>query len=71
MYEGDLRTRTVDAFVDDVMVTSSTSSGTTTDFESVELGFSGQTVELRGVLADSEWLSTSEVRVQLHDKPLA
>lgn len=63
MYKGDLRTRTMDIYVDGAMQTSWTSSGTTTDFENVELGVTGQTVELRGVLADSEWLSITEVRV--------
>lgn len=61
MYKGDTRTRTMDAYVDDVMVTSWTSSGTTTAFEIIDLGVTGQAVELRGVLADSEWLSISEV----------
>ena len=53
----------MDVYVDDVMVTSWTSSGTTSAFENVDLGVFGQTVELRGVLADSEWLSISEVSV--------
>ena len=57
----------MDVYVDDVMVTSWASSGTTTDFENVDIGVAGQTVELRGVLADSEWLSISEVRLRLHE----
>ena len=62
MYEGDTRTRTMDILVDGQKIITWTSSGTTTDFETVELGITGQTVELQGVLADSEWLSIVEVR---------
>ena len=51
----------MDVYVDDVMVTSWTSSGTTTAFENIDLGVSGQAVELRGVLEGSEWLSIMEV----------
>lgn len=61
LYKGDTRTRTIDIYVDGDKVTTWTSSGTTTGFESVELGAQGQVVELRGVLADSEWLSILEV----------
>ena len=61
MYQGDQRTRTMGVYVDDVMVTSWTSSGTTTGFEKVDIGVAGQTVELRGVLESSEWLSIMEV----------
>lgn len=39
MYKGDTRTRTLDIYVDDVLETTWTSSGTTTDFETVKLGF--------------------------------
>lgn len=53
----------MDIYVDGAMQTSWTSSGTTTDFENVELGVTGQTVELRGVLDDTEWISIREVRV--------
>lgn len=52
----------MEVYVDQALQTSWTSSGTTTEFETVELGVTGQTVELRGVLADSEWLSIMEVR---------
>lgn len=44
------------------MLTSWTSSGTTSGFENVDLGVAGNTVELIGVLADSEWLSIMEVK---------
>eukprot|EP00752_Nemacystus_decipiens_P014959 g13318.t1 len=67
MYKGDTRTRTIGVYVDNAMVTSWTSSGTTTAFESIDLGASGQAVELRGVLADSEWLSITEVEVLVDD----
>lgn len=63
MYKGDTRTRTMDVYVDGVVQTTWTSSGTTTGFENIELGVSGHAVELRGVLADSEWLSILEVCV--------
>lgn len=49
-------------YVDDVLATTWTSSGTTFYFESVDLaGYSGQTVTLTGVLAGMEWLSIVEV----------
>ncbi|CAM9688654.1 unnamed protein product [Scytosiphon promiscuus] len=67
LYQGDTRTRTIDVYVDGVLQNSWTSSGTTTDFESIELGVSGQAVELRGVLADSEWLSVTEVEILVDD----
>ncbi|CAN0221443.1 unnamed protein product [Pylaiella littoralis] len=67
MYKGDERTKTMDIYVDGVMQTSWTSSGTTTDFENIELDVSGKAVELRGVLADSEWLSIMEVQILVDD----
>lgn len=54
--------RTLEVFIDDELITTWTSSGTTTDFETIEIGsVPGKIVELRGVLADDEWLSISEV----------
>ena len=61
MFKGDERTRILDIYVDDVKATTWISSGMTTGFESVELGVPGQTIELRGVLGDSEWISITEV----------
>lgn len=54
----------MDIYVDGVMLTTWTSSGTTSGFETVDLGVAGKTVELRGVQADSEWLSILEVCTQ-------
>jgi len=51
----------MDIYVDGVKTTTWTSSGSTTAFENVEVGVGGQTIELRGVLGDSEWLSITEV----------
>ena len=49
-------------YVDGVLVTTWTSSGTTAGFESIDLsGTSGSVVEIVGVLGDSEWLSIVEV----------
>lgn len=62
MYKGDSRTRAIDIYVDGIMATSWTSSGNTLSFETVDLGVVGKTIELRGVLDDSEWLSIMEVR---------
>ena len=62
MSKGDERTRTIDIYVDGIIVTTWTSSGTTLDFETVTLGVTGTSIELRGVLEDSEWLSIMEVR---------
>lgn len=70
--------RTIDIYVDGHKADTWTSSGTTTAFENVKLGFHytsstssyscdhpgvavENTIELRGVLADSEWLSIVEV----------
>ena len=61
LFRGDERTRTIEIYVDSVIVTTWTSSGTTLAFESVTLGVTGRTIELRGVLVDSEWLSIMEV----------
>lgn len=49
-------------YVDGDLVTTWTSSGTTSSFENVELGVTGETLELRGVQTNSEWLSLLEVR---------
>lgn len=57
----------MDVYVGDTKVTSWTSSGTTDTFEYIELGVTGQVIELRGVLEDEEWLSIKEVSVQRHD----
>lgn len=78
MYKGDSRTRTMDVYVDGLQADTWTTSGTTTDFETFKLGFyytsstssytyvhpgvPAKTIELRGVLEDSEWLSILEVR---------
>ena len=62
MYKGDERTRTMDVYVDDELVTSWTTSGITTAFENIDFGVNGQAVELRGVLGEEEWLSIAEVR---------
>ena len=60
--KGDERTRTLNIYVDGVIVTTWTSSGTALDFETVTLGVTGTSIDLRGVLEDSEWLSIMEVR---------
>ena len=61
MYKGDERARTMDIYVDDAKATTWTSSGSTAAFENVELGVAGQSIELRAVLGDSEWISITEV----------
>lgn len=49
-------------YVDGVLFTTWTSSGTTTALESIDLwGTSGEMIEIVGVLEDSEWLSIVEV----------
>lgn len=52
----------MDVLVDGQKVVTWPSSGTTAGFETVELGVTGQTIELQGVLTESEWLSIMEVR---------
>lgn len=61
MYKGDKRTRTLDIYVDDVLSKTWTSSGTTSSFETVSFDATGQSIELRGDLSNSEWLSIFEV----------
>ena len=52
----------MDIYVDGVSFTSWTSSGTTLDYESIALGVTGDSIALRCVLDDSEWLSIMEVK---------
>ena len=52
----------MDIYVDGVFATSWTSSGTTLDYEAIALGVTSNSIEFRGVLDDSEWLSIMEVR---------
>lgn len=48
--------------VEGVLASTWTSSGTTFNFESIDLsGYSGQYITITGVLADVEWLSIVEV----------
>ena len=71
MYQGTTRTRTIEVYVDGALITTWTSSGTTEDFESINLSWaSGQVIELTGVLADTEWLSIIEVSVASHELAL-
>ena len=64
LYNGATRTRTLEVFVDGVSVTEWTSSGTTDDFESIDMsGSSGRLIELVAVLAPTEWISIVEVRL--------
>ncbi|CAN0504528.1 unnamed protein product, partial [Ectocarpus sp. 12 AP-2014] len=67
LYQGDTRTRTIDISVDGSYAFSWTSSGTTSDFESIDLGVDGKVVELVGDLQDSEWLSILEVEILVDD----
>lgn len=64
MYEGDERTRTMEIYVNDVLITTWTSSGITTGFETVALGVTGDEMQLIGLLEDSEWLSINEVNIK-------
>ncbi|CAM9582225.1 unnamed protein product [Ectocarpus fasciculatus] len=67
LYNGDIRVRTVDVFVDGALVTTWTSSGTTDGFESIQFidGIAGTVVELQGVLGNSEWLSIIETEIMV------
>ncbi|CAM9695160.1 unnamed protein product [Ectocarpus sp. 6 AP-2014] len=68
MYKGTERQVTMEVRIDDTLVTTWTSSGTTDDLEAIDLsGTSGQTVEITGVLDDSEWLSIVEVEIMVED----
>lgn len=63
MYEGAERERTIQVYVDGILITTWTSSGTTTDFETIVVpsGTQGTVIELQGVLDESEWISIIEV----------
>ena len=50
MSKGDERTRTIDIYVDGIIVITWSSSGTTLNFETVTLSVTGTSIELRGVL---------------------
>lgn len=68
LFKGDIRQRTLEVFVEGRLVTTWTSSGLTSDFETIDLpGRPAQTVELRGVLSRSQWLSIIEVSSLHHD----
>lgn len=63
MYKGATRMRTVDISVDGIFAVTWTSSGTTSDFETIDMsGYAGQDITITGVLDDSEWISIVEVR---------
>lgn len=63
MYKGTERTREMKVYVDNNLVTTWTSSGTTDGFEIIDLSeTSGEVIQVTGVLADSQWLSITEVR---------
>ncbi|CAN0303751.1 unnamed protein product, partial [Ectocarpus sp. 12 AP-2014] len=67
LYNGAIRVRTIDVFLDGALVTTWTSSGTTNGFESIALPdtASGTVIELQGVLDDSEWLSIIETEIMV------
>ncbi|CAM9345379.1 unnamed protein product [Hapterophycus canaliculatus] len=66
MYQGATRVRTMDVSIDGTLATTWTSSGTTSDFEIVDLsGYTGQDITITGVLADSEWLSIIETEIMV------
>ena len=78
MFRGTTRQRTVSITVDGTLVRTWESSGTTDDFEVVDLtgndgellgnlasvGVSGQVVQITGQLGPNEWLSIIEVSVK-------
>ncbi|CAM9252697.1 unnamed protein product, partial [Ectocarpus sp. 12 AP-2014] len=62
LFKGTERQVSMEVRVDDALVTTWTSSGTTDGFEAIDLsGTWGQVLEITGVLDDSEWLSIIEV----------
>ncbi|CAM9345152.1 unnamed protein product [Pylaiella littoralis] len=66
MYKGSTRERTVEVYVDAEFVTTWTSSGTTDDFESIDLsGTPGKVIQVTGVLGQSEWLSIVEAQIMV------
>lgn len=67
MYKGNLRSRTLDVYIDGVKATSWTSSGTTAAFETVDITGAAETIELRAVVADTVWVSIMEVEILVDD----
>ncbi|CAM9369501.1 unnamed protein product, partial [Sphacelaria rigidula] len=66
LYKGATRTRTLEVVVDGVLATEWTSSGTTDDFEIIDMsGLSGKSIELVGVLASTEWISIVETEIMV------
>ncbi|CAM9652934.1 unnamed protein product [Ectocarpus sp. 4 AP-2014] len=68
-YQGDTRVRTVDVAVYGDLVTTWTSSGTTSGFESIDTsGATGQVVTVTGTgLCDSEWPSIVETEIMVYN----
>lgn len=63
MFKGTERRTTVEVRVDDALVTTWTSSGTTDAPQSIALtGTSGSVIDITGDLEETEWLSIVEVR---------
>ncbi|CAN0361959.1 unnamed protein product, partial [Ectocarpus sp. 8 AP-2014] len=66
MFKGTERQVSMEVRVDDALVTTWTSSGTTDGFEAIDLsGTWGQVLEITGVLDDSEWLSIIEAEIMV------
>ncbi|CAN0341712.1 unnamed protein product [Ectocarpus sp. 12 AP-2014] len=66
LYKGNTRLRTMEVSVDGVSVTTWTSSGMTSSFESIDIsGYSGEVVSITGVQGDREWLSIIETEIMV------
>lgn len=65
MYKGDTRKRTLEIYVDDNLETAWTSSGETTDFENVKLGFFTTTSTSMGATYDYAHPGVAGSKVEL------
>ncbi|CAM9398222.1 unnamed protein product [Sphacelaria rigidula] len=63
LYEGELRKRSLEIYIDGVITAAWTSTGTTSDFETLEFRGTGSTIELLGLQEATEWLSITEVAI--------
>ncbi|CAN0239919.1 unnamed protein product [Ectocarpus sp. 12 AP-2014] len=66
LYKGNTRLRTMEVSVDGVPVTTWTSTGMTSSFESIDIsGYSGEVVSITGDQGDREWLSIIETEIMV------
>ncbi|CAM9343615.1 unnamed protein product, partial [Sphacelaria rigidula] len=71
LYKGDQRLRTLEIYIDGELATTWTSSGTTTDFETIDCSGTGSTIEVVGILGIREWIAIAELEILVDDSVLS